>query len=297
MYRYKKCNLCPRNCGVDRSVKLGACKAGENIKVALASIHNYEEPCISGEEGSGTVFFSNCNLRCVFCQNFEISRDGFGKEIDEKRLADIFLEQQARGVNNINLVTPTMYVDNIIIALKDAKSRGLTIPVVYNSSGYENVESLKRLEGLIDIYLPDFKYATNRLALKYSGVNNYVESAKAAIAEMIRQVGKAQYNEKGIMTRGVIIRHMILPNNVLNSKMVLKNIKELFGEDIVVSVMAQYFPSGDANKYPEISRKISKEELQEVEDYLYTLNLVNGYIQELGEHEEEYVPCFDLSNI
>ena len=297
MYRYSKCNICPRECGIDRYRMNGVCGANANIKVALASTHNFEEPCISGISGSGTIFFSNCNLRCVYCQNFEISRDGYGKEISVERLAEIMLEQQSRGVNNINLVTPTMYVDSIIDAIKIAKSNGLVIPIVYNSSGYEKVETIKKLSGLIDIYLPDFKYATNRLGKRYSGVNNYVESVIPAITEMISQVGKPQFNESGIMTRGVIIRHMILPNNVLNSKMVLKEIASRFKENTLVSIMAQYFPSGDASKYPEINRKISKSELKEVEDYMYELGIENGYIQELGEHEEEYVPNFNLDNV
>lgn len=296
MYKLKECRLCPRNCGVDRSVKLGACLASDKIKIALASIHNFEEPCISGKEGSGTVFFSHCNLRCVYCQNFEISRDGFGKEITVERLAEIFIEQQSRGVNNINLVTPTMYVDDIIEAIKIAKNNGLSIPIVYNSSGYENVDTIKKLKGYIDIYLPDFKYATNRLALRYSGVNNYVESVVPAIEEMISQVGIPVFNDSGIMTSGVVIRHMILPNNVLNSKMVLKTIASKFKDRTIVSVMAQYFPSGNAKDYPEINRKITAEELSEVEDYLAELGIEKGYIQELGEHEEEYVPNFDLSN-
>lgn len=297
MCEYKNCKLCPRECGIDRSKTIGACKATDKVKVALASIHNFEEPCISGIEGSGTVFFSNCNLRCVYCQNFEISRDGFGKEISVERLAQIFIEQQNRGVNNINLVTPTMYVESIIEAIKIAKANGLNIPIVYNSSGYEKYETIKKLEGYVDVYLPDFKYATNRLSLKYSRVNNYVESVIPAIHEMIRQVGKPVFNDKGIMTKGVIIRHMILPNNVLNTKMVLKKIKEEFKDNTLISVMAQYFPSGDAAKYPEINRKITVEELEEVEEYLRELEMDNGYIQELGEHEEEYVPTFDLSNI
>ncbi len=297
MCEYKNCKMCPRECGIDRTRFSGVCGATDKIKVALVSIHDFEEPCISGKSGSGTVFFSNCNLRCVYCQNFKISRDGFGKEITSSRLADIFLEQQKRGVNNINLVTPTMYVDGIIEAIKIAKSNGLTIPIVYNSSGYEKVETIRKLKGYIDIYLPDFKYATNRLALRYSGVNNYVESVIPAIKEMIKQVGNPKFNDEGIMVSGVIIRHMILPNNVLNSKMVLKKISEEFKDDTLVSVMAQYFPTGDVEKYPEINRKVSKEELNEVQDYLEELGIENGYIQELGEHEEEYVPNFDLSNV
>ncbi len=297
MCEYKNCKMCPRECGIDRTRNAGVCGATDKIKVALVSVHDYEEPCISGKNGSGTVFFSNCNLRCVYCQNFKISRNGYGKEITSNRLAEIFLEQQKRGVNNINLVTPTMYVDGIIEAIKIAKSNGLTIPIVYNSSGYEKVETIKKLKGYVDIYLPDFKYATNRLALRYSGVNNYVESAISSIKEMINQVGKTKFNAEGIMTSGVIIRHMILPNNILNSKMVLKRISEEFKNDTLVSVMAQYFPTGEAEKYPEINRKINKEELEEIQDYLEELNIENGYIQELGEHEEEYVPNFDLSNV
>lgn len=297
MCEYKNCKMCPRECGIDRTKSIGACGASDKIKVALVSMHDYEEPCISGKNSSGTVFFSNCNLKCVYCQNFKISRNGFGKEITVTRLADIFLEQQKRGVNNINLVTPTMYVDGIIEAIKMARNNGLTIPIVYNSSGYEKVETIRKLKGYIDIYLPDFKYATNRLGIRYSGVNNYVESAVSSIEEMINQVGEPVFNSQGIMQKGVIIRHMILPNNVLNTKMVLKEIAKRFKDKVVVSVMAQYFPAGEAYKFPEINRKISKEELEEVENYLNELNIENGYIQELGEHEEEYVPYFDLSNV
>lgn len=297
MCEYKNCKMCPRECGIDRTKTIGACGASDKIKVALVSMHDYEEPCISGKNSSGTVFFSNCNLKCVYCQNFKISRDGFGKEITTTRLAEIFLEQQKRGVNNINLVTPTMYVDGIIEAIKEARNRGLTIPIVYNSSGYEKVETIKKLKGYVDIYLPDFKYATDRLGIRYSGVNNYVESALSSIEEMIDQVGKPVFNSDGIMIKGVIIRHMILPNNVLNTKMVLKEISKRFKDKTMVSIMAQYFPTGDAYKFPEINRKINKEELEEVESYLNELNIVNGYIQELGEHEEEYVPTFDLSNV
>lgn len=297
MCEYSNCKLCPRECGIDRTKKIGVCGANDKLKVALVSTHNFEEPCISGKNGSGTVFFSNCNLRCVYCQNFKISRDGYGKEITVERLAQIFIEQQERGVNNINLVTPTMYVDSIIEAIKIARKNGLNIPIVYNSSGYEKVETIKKLKGYIDIYLPDYKYATDRLAFKYSGVKNYTSSVVPAISEMINQVGLPKFNDEGIMTKGVIIRHMILPNNVLNSKMVLKDIKKNFASKTLVSVMAQYFPSGNANKYKELCRKINKEELNEIEKYLQELDIENGYIQELGEHEEEYVPSFDLSNI
>lgn len=297
MKEYKNCKLCPRNCNIDRVKNKGICGANSRLKVALVSTHYFEEPCISLKNGSGTVFFSNCNLKCVYCQNYKISRDGYGKYISVKRLSEIFLEQQERGVNNINLVTPTMYIPSIAKALKIAKENGLHIPVVYNSSGYENVESLKLLDGLIDIYLPDFKYATDKLGLKYSRVKDYSKKVVPAILEMYRQVGKPLYDNNGVMQKGVIIRHMILPNNVLNSKMVLKTIKENFGENVVVSVMAQYFPSGDAYKCKEINRKITKDELDEVYNYLDKIGIENGYIQELGEHEEEYVPNFNLKNV
>ena len=297
MYRYNNCKICPRECGIDRTKYKGVCGATDKVKVALVSTHNFEEPCISGIDGSGTIFFSNCNLRCVYCQNYEISRDGFGKEITVERLAKIMLEQESRGVNNINLVTPTMYVDSIIEAIKIAKSQGLSIPIVYNSSGYEKRETIEKLKGYIDIYLPDFKYATDRLAKRYSGIDNYVINAKESIATMIMQVGKPVFNDKGILTSGVVIRHMILPNNVLNTKLVLKYIADNFKDKALVSVMAQYFPTGEVDKYPEINRKITKEELEEVEDYLEELNIENGYIQELGEHEEEYVPNFNLDNV
>lgn len=297
MYRYNNCKICPRECGIDRTKYKGVCGATDKVKVALVSTHNFEEPCISGIDGSGTIFFSNCNLRCVYCQNYEISRDGFGKEITVERLAQIMLEQESRGVNNINLVTPTMYVDSIIEAIKIAKSQGLSIPIVYNSSGYEKRETIEKLKGYIDIYLPDFKYATDRLAKRYSGIDNYVINAKESIATMIMQVGKPVFNDKGILTSGVVIRHMILPNNVLNTKLVLKYIADNFKDKALVSVMAQYFPTGEVDKYPEINRKITKEELEEVEDYLEELNIENGYIQELGEHEEEYVPNFNLDNV
>ena len=292
-----KCNLCPRNCGLDRSSGDGACGAGNNVKLALVSVHNYEEPCISGINGSGTIFFSNCNLKCVYCQNNNISQESYGKEVSVERLEEIFLEQQERGVDNINLVTPTLYVDNIIKAIRGAKLRGLSVPIIYNSSGYEKRETIEKLKGIIDVYLPDFKYASNKLAKKYSGVDNYVENAEESINEMIKQVGPCVFNKEGIIQKGVIIRHMILPNNVLNSKLILKKIIKKYGEDTFVSIMAQYFPAGRAKEYPELNRKITAEELKEVEEYLLDLNLINGYIQELGEYEEEYVPDFNLANI
>ncbi|MBQ3408419.1 MAG: radical SAM protein [Clostridia bacterium] len=296
MKELEECKICPHKCKINRNEgKYGRCKAGKSVKIALASIHNYEEPCISGKNGSGTVFFSNCNLNCIYCQNYEISQQGKGKEISIEHLAEIFINQQNKNVNNINLVTPTMYVPQIIEAIKIAKNNGLQIPIIYNSNGYENVETIKMLDGYIDIYLPDLKYYSNEISKKYSNVDNYFETAIAAIHEMQRQVGNPIFDDNGIIKKGVIIRHLILPNHILNTKKILKYIKENFDENTYVSVMAQYFPTYKAKQNDKINRKISKKEYKEVEEYLYCLDLKNGYIQELGEHEEEYVPTFDLS--
>jgi len=293
MQELAKCEICPHKCGVNRLAgKVGRCKATDKIKIALVSLHNFEEPCISGENGSGTVFFSNCNLNCVFCQNFEISQQGNGKEITIEQLADIFIEQQNNNAEDINLVTPTMYIYQIIEAIKIAKNKGLNIPIVYNSNGYENVEALKKLRGYVDIYLPDLKYSNNEIAYKYSNVKNYFENATQAISEMYNQVGAPVLDENGMMKKGLMIRHLILPNNLQNSKDVLKWINENIDNKVFVSVMAQYFPTHKAKEYPEISRKLTQKEYDEMEEYLYTLNLENGYIQELGAHEEEYVPNF-----
>ena len=293
-----KCEICPRKCKVNRfEGAKGFCKCDDKIRLALVSSHYFEEPCISGKEGSGTIFFSNCNLSCVYCQNYEVSQEGKGKEVSIERLSEIMLEQQARGVNNINLVTGTMYIYQIIEAINVAKSKGLTIPIVYNTSGYETVETIKDLNGIIDIYLPDLKYYSNEIALKYSNCPNYFEYATDAIKEMINQIGENEFNDKGIMTRGVIIRHLILPNHIQNSKNILKWIKENLPKNTYVSVMAQYFPTNKAKSIEGLNRKINPKEYKEIENYLYTLGLDEGYMQDLGEHEEEYVPNFDFRNI
>ena len=296
MEELKSCNICPHKCGVNRlnGIK-GRCKCDNKIKIALASVHNYEEPCISGKNGSGTVFFSNCNLNCIYCQNYEISQLGKGKEITIEHLAQIFIKQQEKNVNNINLVTPTMYVPQIIESIKIARKKGLNIPIIYNSNGYENVETIKKLNGYIDIYLPDLKYYSNEIAKKYSKIDNYFETAISAIKEMQKQVGNPIFNEEGIIQKGVIIRHLILPHHLLNTKNILKYVKENFDENTYISIMAQYFPTYKAKEDKLINRKKKKKEYKEIENYLYLLNLKNGYIQELGEHEEEYVPNFDLS--
>ena len=290
----EQCIICPHNCKINRkNGEVGRCKSKDTVKIALYSTHNFEEPCISGKKGSGTVFFSNCNLNCVFCQNYEISQEGKGTEITINRLAEIFLEQQEKDVENINLVTPTSYALHIIEAIKQAKSKGLVIPIVYNTNGYEKVETLKMLEGYIDIYLPDLKYYYNELGKSFSKVDNYFEIATSAIKEMYRQVGVPQLNKNGIMKKGLMIRHLILPNQTENSKQILKWIKENLDNNIYVSIMAQYFPTYKARELDELNRKLTKEEYEEVESYLYELDLENGYIQELGEHEEEYVPKWE----
>lgn len=286
----EKCTICPHKCGIDRTKQVGRCKSTDKIKIALYSIHNFEEPCISGDNGSGTIFFSNCNMNCVFCQNYEISQQGKGKEISIEELAEIMLKQQEKGVENINLVTPTSYAIHIIQAIKIAKKKGLNIPIVYNTNGYEEIETIKLLQGYIDIYLPDLKYYDNNLAKKYSKVNNYFEISTKAIKEMYKQVGAPKLDERGIMKKGLMIRHLILPNNIENSKKILKWIKENIDNEVYVSIMAQYFPTYKAKDIKELSRKLTKKEYKEVEEYLYELDLENGYIQELGEHEEEYVP-------
>lgn len=289
----EKCTICPHNCGINRQKEqVGRCKSKDTVKIALYSTHNFEEPCISGKNGSGTVFFSNCNLNCVFCQNYEISQKGKGKEITIEELAEIFIKQQENNVENINLVTPTSYVPQIIEAIKIAKNNGLKIPIVYNTNGYEKVETIKMLEGYIDIYLPDLKYSDNLLAKRLSKVDNYFEIATNAIKEMYRQLGKPIFNDNGIMQKGMIIRHLVLPNHILNSRRVLKWINDNMNE-VYVSIMAQYFPTYKAKEIDDINRKLTKEEYQEIEKYLYRLNLENGYIQELGEHEEEYVPNWE----
>lgn len=291
----ENCNLCAFKCNVNRKEKLGACKCGVTPKLALASIHNWEEPCISGKNGSGTVFFSGCNFRCVFCQNYNISQYGFGKEISVERLSEIFLELQDKKVNNINLVSPTPYVYHIIEAVTLAKKNGLFIPIVYNTNSYENVETIRLLNGIVDIYLPDLKYYNDEVAMKFSKIPNYFDIATKAILEMINQVGTPVFDENGIMKKGVIIRHLTLPNHLTETKYVLKWVKENIGNKAFVSVMAQYFPTYNANKFEDINRKLNKKE------YRFLLKMVsefdNGYIQELGSHEEEYVPNFDLRGV
>ena len=293
----KECKLCPHQCKVNRiEGQIGRCKAGKKIKIALVNLHYYEEPCISGENGSGTIFFTGCNMNCKYCQNYKISQELLGKEIEIEELVEKFLRLQEMKANNINLVTGVMYIPQIIEAIKIARKHGLSIPIIYNSSGYESIESLKLLDGYIDVYLPDFKYYYNELAQDLSGVKDYFEIASKAILEMYRQVGIPRFNEHGIIEKGLIIRHLVLPNHIRNSKMVLKWIKENMKQNVMVSIMAQYFPSNKANQTQDINRKLTQEEYEEIENYVFKLD-INGYIQDLEDDESKYVPNFEENNL
>ncbi|MBQ4283477.1 MAG: radical SAM protein [Lachnospira sp.] len=287
------CNLCPRGCNVDRKVEYGFCGMPDEVHIARAALHMWEEPCISGTEGSGTVFFTGCTLRCVFCQNYNIAAGKVGKNISTDRLSEIFLELQQKGANNINLVTPTHYVPQIAVALRKAKKAGLTVPIVYNTSGYENVETLKQLQGLIDVYLPDFKYMSNELADRYSRAKDYPEVAKLALEEMYRQTGPAEFDDRGMMTSGVIVRHMVLPGQIKDSKTIIKYLYDAYGDNIYMSIMSQYTPLSHVSKYPEINRKITEKEYDEVVDYAISLGVECAFIQEGDVAKESFIPAFD----
>ena len=292
----EKCEICPRECRVNRlKGEIGNCKATDKIEIALVSLHKFEEPCISGKNGSGTIFFAHCNMHCMFCQNYEISQDtNKFKIVTIEELADIMLMQQEKGAENINLVTPTMYAIQIKEAIKLAKEKGLKLPIIYNSNGYEKLETIRELKDFIDVYLPDFKYYSNEMAIKYSKTPNYFETATKAIKEMIRQVGMPKFDERGLIKSGVMVRHLVLPNHMQNTKNILKWVKENLPEDIYINVMAQYFPTYKAKEDALINRKLTKKEYKQVEEYFYLLGFNNGYMQELGEHEEEYVPKWEM---
>lgn len=290
----EKCKICPHECNVNRIEMIGRCKAKGELEIGGVSLHKFEEPCISGKNGSGTIFFSKCNLNCVFCQNYEISNLGNGRKIKIEELIEIFLTQQKNGAENINLVSPTIYADKIALAIKKAKAIGLKIPIIYNTNAYEKVETLKRFEGLVDVYLPDLKYYSNELSLKYSKVDNYFEIATKAIKEMYRQVGVPKFNKDGMIKKGLMIRHLVLPNNIENSKKNLEWIKKNIDEKVYISIMTQYFPTYKAKEYEEINRKITKEEYEEIENIIYELNIENGYMQDYAEEDEEkYVPKWE----
>ena len=287
-----KCSLCPRMCLTDLSKITGYCGVKNTLRVARAALHFWEEPCISGEEGSGAVFFSGCNLRCVFCQNYHIARAEQGKEITVERLSEIFLELQTQKANNINLVTATHYVPQVVLALRRAKEQGLHIPVVYNCGGYESVETLKMLEGLVDIYLPDFKYIDGERAKRYSHAENYPLIAKDALEEMVRQQPEAKFDKRGIMQKGVIVRHLMLPGGIKDSKAVVKYLYETYGDSIYISLMNQYTPLPHVADFPEIDRKLKKFEYDRLVDYAISLGVENGFIQEGETASESFIPAF-----
>lgn len=294
----KSCKLCPRNCKIDRlNNKIGFCKATDKLKVARAALHFWEEPCISGEKGSGTVFFSNCTLKCVFCQNNDISECSAGKEISIERLSDIFLELQHKGALNINLVTPTHYVPQIIEGLKIAKNKGLNLPIIYNSSAYENIETLRYLKGYIDVYLPDLKYFSNKYSLKYSNAKDYFNFAIKAIDEMVKQVGDIQFDKNGIIKKGVIVRHLLLPGLLFDSKKILDYLHKTYDDKIYISIMNQYTPLAHVENYPEINKKISEKYYNTIIDYAISIGIQNAFIQEEGTAKESFIPAFDYEGV
>lgn len=288
------CNACPRECSVDRSIKRGACRMPEGFVVARAARHDWEEPCISGTNGSGTVFFSGCSLGCVFCQNKEISADGFGKEISDERLMQIFDELTEQGVHNINLVNPTHYAERLARVLREYKPR---VPIVYNSGGYEKVETLRKLEGLVDIYLPDLKYISPDRSLKYSLAENYFDYAAPAVKEMIRQTGSAVIDENGIMQKGTVIRHLILPKNTNQSVQIIKWLDENVPHETYISLMSQYTPIVHSEKYPELNRRITEREYEKVLSALENSGFENCFVQQLISASDGFIPKFDLSGI
>lgn len=292
----KNCKLCPRNCGVNRTKNFGYCGAGEKIRVALVSLHKWEEPCLTGKNGAGTIFFSHCNLKCVYCQNFKISNENFGKEISTERLTEIFLEQQTRGATNIELVTPTHYAPQICVALDAAKSR-LKIPVVYNTNSYENLSTLDLLENRVDIFLPDLKYFDDEIAKTFSNAPNYFSVATAAIKKMFELVGECKFDSAGNLTRGVIVRHLILPNFRRDSFKILDWLYETFGDKILISLMNQYTPLFRAAEFKKINRRLTTFEYNSVVNYAVDIGIKNCFIQAGKTADEKFVPNFNAENI
>lgn len=289
-----QCNLCPRNCGVDRTNKImGFCGALDDVKIARAALHFWEEPCISGKNGSGTVFFSCCNMKCVYCQNYEISTLNKGMTISISGLADKFLLLQSEGAHNINLVTPTHFVPQIICALDEAKGRGLTLPVVYNSGGYESVETIKLLRGYVDIYMPDLKYFSDKYAVKYSSAPNYFNIAKAAIDEMFNQVGTPVFDENGIMQKGMIVRHLMLPGLLFDSKKILDYLYNTYKNDIYISIMSQYTPLPHTKNFPELSKKLNPLHYEAMVNYCAELGICNAFVQDGEAASESFIPPFE----
>lgn len=290
------CKLCPRNCGINRNIgELGFCKSGDKLRIARYSLHMWEEPCISGDKGSGTIFFSNCNLKCIFCQNYYISTLNNGKNYTLEEFADMCLELESRGALNINLVTPTHFVPLIIEGLKLAKEKGLKIPIVYNTSSYENIETIKLLKDVVDIYLPDLKYIDDKIAIKYSSAPNYFENAKNAIHEMYRQQPKCVFNKDGIMQKGVIVRHLLLPGIEEDSKKILKYLYDTYKNNIYISIMNQYTPVRKL-KYQELNNKVKESIYDEVIDYAWSIGIRNAFTQEEGTQQESFIPDFKSNN-
>ena len=291
------CNLCPRNCFVDRlNGNIGYCMAKDKITIAKYYLHQWEEPCISGKNGSGTIFFTYCNLRCSFCQNYKISELNYGKEISVERFSEICIELQDRGATNINLVTPTHFVPLIIDGIKLAKSKGLSIPIVYNSSGYENVSTIKMLDGIVDVYLPDFKYFNDEYANKYSKCKNYFKYASKAIEEMVKQRNECIFDDNGNIISGVIVRHLLIPNMEDDSKKILEYLYKQYEDKIFISIMNQYTPVRKC-EYDELNKKISNEVYDEVINYAWDIGIRNAFVQEEGTQSESFIPDFKENSL
>jgi len=294
---YFSCTLCPRRCGIDRTRTAGFCGESDKLRVARAALHFWEEPCLSGQTGSGTVFFSGCGLKCVYCQNSNIAHRNHGREISTERLCEIFLELEQQGAANINLVTGAQFVPHIVEAIALSRARGLRIPILYNSGGYENPDTLRMLEGHIDIYLPDFKYHDSALAKRFSHAPDYPETTEAAIDEMLRQIGDAVFDEHGMMIRGVIVRHLVLPGHTEDSLNVLNRLYRRYSDRIYISIMNQYTPCGNFPESPELSRKLTTYEYGKVVDFARNLGIHNGFIQSGGTAKESFIPDFDFTGI
>ncbi len=298
MNKYENCLLCPRKCGINRSTgQTGVCGVSSEIKVARAALHYWEEPCISGKRGSGAVFFSGCSLHCVFCQNREISDGKAGKLISKERLSDIFMELADKGANNINLVTPGQYIPDIVWAVNDAKSRGMKLPIIYNTSGYENVTELKLLEGIVDVYLPDFKYMDSTLSARYSRAKDYPSVAKQALSEMVGQQPDVVIDDAtGLIQKGVIVRQLLLPGHVNDAKAVLKYLYDTYHDHVYISMMSQFTPIA-LKDYPEINRTVTRREYERLVDYALEIGITNAFIQEGDVAKDSFIPAFDCEGV
>lgn len=298
MNKYDNCLLCPRKCGINRRTgQTGVCGVSSEIKVARAALHYWEEPCISGKKGSGAVFFSGCSLHCVFCQNREISDGKAGKVISKERLSDIFMELAVKGANNINLVTPGQYIPDIVWAVNDAKSRGMKLPIIYNTSGYENVTELKLLEGIVDVYLPDFKYMDSTLSARYSRAKDYPSVAKQALSEMVRQQPDVVIDDAtGLIQKGVIVRQLLLPGHVNDAKAVLKYLYDTYHDHVYISMMSQFTPIA-LKDYPEINRTVTRREYERLVDYALEIGITNAFIQEGDVAKDSFIPAFDCEGV